>query len=248
MAVDEAPLGLDPSPLDPTVTTASIAALELMVNTALRYDPGTRSALAKLDGQVLAVECIAPSFSLYIAPGIDELRLMGAFDGEVTTRLRGTLPALLQLAATDTTSLANTGVEVLGSTALLSNLQRISANLDIDWEEALTQLLGDVVGHQLAEHMRSRFNWLGQRLVSGQRLLSEYLTEELKTLPAGPELEAFSRQVDDLRMGVDRAAARVERLLPKKQEQKQEQKQDQQQEQQQEQPQNNAPDRGRPQD
>jgi len=217
MAEEEVPFNLDPAGLDPVVTTASIAALEAMVNGALRYDPGTRQALAKLDGQVLAVESTVPAFSLYIAPGTDELRLMGTFDGEVTTRLKGPLPALLQLVVADTTSLAKTGVVVLGSTALLSNLQRIAANLDIDWEEALTQLLGDVVGHEVAEHLRRRFGWLGQRLASGQRLLSEYLTEELKTLPARAELEAFSRQVDELRMGVDRVAARVERLLRQRQ-------------------------------
>lgn len=198
--------------IDPTITTASIAALEAMINGALLYDPGSRGALEKLEGQVLAVESTAPTFHLFIAPGTGGLRLMGTYVGDVSTRLRGPLPSLLQLAVSDTTSLAESGVEVLGSTALLSNLQRIANNLDIDWEEALTQLLGDVLGHQVAVHLRSRFHWLEERLSSGQRLLSEFLTEELKTLPAHPELETFSKQVDELRMGVDRLAGRLESI------------------------------------
>lgn len=198
--------------LDPTITTASIAALEAMVNTALKYDPGSRLALEKLGGQVLAVESTVPEFELFIASGPEGLRVMGACGETVTTRLRGPLPALLQLAVADTTTLADSGVEVLGSTGLLTNLQRIAANLDIDWEEALSQLLGDVAGHQLAEHLRVRFRWLGGRLSSGQRLLSEYLTEELRSLPSKPDLEGFFSQVDELRLGADRLAARVAQL------------------------------------
>ncbi len=198
--------------IDPTVTTASLAALEAMVNTALNYDPGSRLALEKLSGQVLAVESTAPAFEMYIAPGPGGLRLMGVCGEAITTRLRGPLPALLHLAVADTTTLADSGVEVLGSTGLLTDLQRVARNLDLDWEEALTQLLGDVLGHQVAEHLRLRFHWLGGRLSSAQRLLSEYLTEELAALPARQELEAFSSRVDELRLGTDRLAARLDQL------------------------------------
>mgnify|MGYP006179232599 CR=1 FL=1 len=34
-------------------------------------------------------------------------------------------------------------------------MQRLLKNLDIDWEEALTEIVGDVVGHQGAEMLRS---------------------------------------------------------------------------------------------
>ena len=199
--------------VDPTISTASIAALEAMVNAALNYDPGSRLALEKLSGQVLAIEATVPPFELYIAPSQDGVKLMGSYEGEVTTRLRGPLPALLQLAVgADTASLADSGVEVVGSTSMLTHVQRIAHNLEIDWEEALAQLFGDVLGHQMAEHLRLRVRWLGNRFSSAQRLLGEYLTEELRSLPAKPELTSFSREVDELRLGADRIEARIQQL------------------------------------
>lgn len=197
---------------DPTLSTASIAALEAAINGALRYDPGTRLALTKLQGQVLAISVITPEFDLYLIPDEDSLRLQGHYEGEVTTRLRGHLPALSQLAIANSTSLSDSGVEVIGSTTLLSNLQRTLGSLEIDWEEALSQLLGDVLGHQAAQRIRQRVGWAGERLTSAQRLLSEYLTEELGSLPAAAELDDFYQQVDRLRMGTDRLGSRIEQL------------------------------------
>ena len=206
--------------VDPALHSAALAGLETMINGALSYDPGTKRALAKLEGQILAVEITAPKMNLFIAPDEDGVRLMGTWEGDVSTRMRGPLPALLQLAASPTTSLADSGVEVLGSTSLLNNLRYIAGNMEIDWEEALSKLVGDVAAHEAAGQMRAGVRWLQDRMSSGQRLVSEYLTEEMKTVPTKPELDAFSGQIDELRMGADRLAQRFEavnRLLQERQ-------------------------------
>jgi ubiquinone biosynthesis protein UbiJ len=92
-------------------------------------------------------------------------------------------------------------------------MQRLMKNLDIDWEEMLSQFTGDIIGHQTAQMIRAKFGWAKERATSARRLTGEFLTEELKALPGKPELEDFYRQVDDLRLAVDRAAARVEKLI-----------------------------------
>ncbi len=201
---------------DPTITTAVTAAIELALNSALDYDPGSRYALARLDGRVLMIESSAPNFRLYIQPRTDRVELHNHFDGEVSTQLRGPLPALLELALSDSSSLAGKGVEVIGSSALLSDLQRIATRLDIDWEEALSQLTGDLIGHQLAERIRTRARWLKARSASAQRLLSEFLTEELRSLPAKAELDDFYRQVDQLQLNGDRLEARLSQYLARR--------------------------------
>ncbi|ACE85155.1 ubiquinone biosynthesis accessory factor UbiJ [Cellvibrio japonicus] len=199
------------------LTTAALASAERLVNGALHYDPATRLGLQRLAGQVLAVEITLPAITLYLLPDSEGLRLMGHWEGEVDTRLQGSLPALVQIASADTHSLKDSGVEVMGRTSLLADWQALVRNLDIDWEELLTQLLGDIVGHQAAQVIRSQLHWVGERASSGRRMASEFLTEELKTLPGKAELKDFYQQVDDLRLAVDRAAARVEQLLKEKQ-------------------------------
>ena len=76
---------------DPVLTTAAIAALEAAINTALRYDPGTKIALAELEGQVLSINSTVPRFRIFLAPGSEGVSLMGNFEGEITSELRGPL-------------------------------------------------------------------------------------------------------------------------------------------------------------
>lgn len=199
--------------MDTMLSTAALAGVEKLINNALRYDPGTRIALAKLTGQVLAIHLTSPMLTVYFTPDDQGIRLMGHWEGEVHTHLRGSLPALMQLARSDTTSFANSGVEVTGNTGLLLDLQRLFKNLDIDWEEALSEIFGDLVGHQSANMIRSGANYARGRAGEIKRLFNEFLTEELQALPSKHELNHFYEDVDELRLRADRLTARVQQLL-----------------------------------
>ena len=196
-----------------TFTLAALASAEKRINAALHYDPATRLGLARLEGKILALQITAPAINLFVMPMEDGLRLMGNWDGNVDTRISGSVIALAQLAQTEVHNLKDSGVTVMGDLVLLADYQRLLKNLDIDWEDMLSQLTGDIIGHQTAQLVRAKFGWVKDRATSAQRLTREFLTEELKTLPGKPELEDFYRQVDELRLSVDRAAARVEKLI-----------------------------------
>lgn len=196
-----------------TLSLAALASAEKMLNAALRYDPATRLGLARLEGKILAVQITAPAITIFVMPMDDELRLMGNWDGDVDTRITGSALALAQLSQTQIHNLKHSGVTVMGDLQLLAELQRLLKNLDIDWEEMLSQFTGDVIGHQSAELLRAQLGWVKDRARQSQRLTREFLTEEVQALPAKPELESFYQQVDELRLAVDRAAARIEKLI-----------------------------------
>lgn len=201
--------------VDPTLSAAATVSLETVINQAMRYDPATRLRLQALAGKSLAVEILPPvgerKIPLCFHFDDDGLRLSARID-DPTTCLRGSLPGLLMLASGDQVNLAGAGVEAWGNTALLAEIKSIAAGLDLDWEEAINDWLGDVAGHQLAEQARRQFGWVKNRAQSGKRLLSEFLTEELRAVPAAAELQQFSEQVDALRLASDRLLARFERL------------------------------------
>lgn len=198
--------------VDPTLHTALCAAAESAVNTALRYDPGSRHALAKLSGRVLEVELSQPSLSLYLLPHPEGLSVRSYYDGKVDTCLKGSPAALASLLTSERLNLAGSGVEVFGSTALLVEAQQIARNLDIDWEEALSGVLGDIAGHEGANTLRKMSAWVEGRKTTFERLLGEYLSEEFGATPARAELEHYYREVDALRLATDRLSARIDAM------------------------------------
>ena len=199
--------------MDATIITAALASAETIVNKALAYDPSTRIALEKLSPQVLAVNIITPDFNFFVAPTENGIRLLGHYEGDITTQIQGNVLALASLIKSKNINLKNSGVQITGSTTFISDLQTILKNLDLDWEEMLSKIFGDIVGHKGAELLRGKMSWSKDRVSNVQRLTSEFLTEELRVLPGKPELEYFYNQVDELRLSVDRAQARGEQLL-----------------------------------
>lgn len=193
--------------------TAALASAEKLIQQALDYDPASRIALAQLAPQVLAINITAPEFNFYVVPDTNGVRLLGHYEGDVTTHIQGSLAALASLLKSDRLNLKDTGVVLMGSTGFISDLQKILKNLDIDWEEILTRIFGDIIGHQGANIIRNKLSWTKDRVSNVQRLTSEFLTEELRILPSAPELNFFNAQVDELKLGADRVQARVEQLL-----------------------------------
>ncbi len=201
--------------LDPSIQVALCSTAETLVNKALQYDPGSRLALARLQGKVLALELINPELNFYFFPEEDGLRVQSTFDGEITTRVKGSPLDLLALAKSPRLNLADSGVEVFGNTGFLIELQNIVQSLDIDWEELVSSVVGDIAGHEIGKASSAVNHWFSQRKQSFNRLMGEFLTEEIKATPSKIELENFYRQVDELRLGVDRASAQLKQLLAK---------------------------------
>jgi ubiquinone biosynthesis accessory factor UbiJ len=200
--------------IDPTLHTAALAALEAAINRALALSPHSNAELAQLEDCVFALHCTAPELSFYLHPGAQGMRLTGFHHGPVTTSIRGKAADFTELATAKdpTATLINGGLELEGDSAPLIELQRILAGLDMDWEAPLVNSLGDVVGHQLAEVLRSTFAWGKQASSSLTRQLDEFIHEEARLSPPRLELEDFYRDVQDLGMRVDRLESRTQRL------------------------------------
>ncbi|WP_075185414.1 ubiquinone biosynthesis accessory factor UbiJ [Teredinibacter haidensis] len=204
---------------DPSYVTAFAQGLESVINAALKYDPGTRRNLTKINGKVLAVDCRQPELTFYFQAIDEQLQVLAHYEDEPTTKIEGKLFSLFHLMQNPGHSLADSGVTVSGQVALLSDYQQILKNLEIDWEDALSSLMGDLPAHQIAQLARGAFNWFqpkGQRL---PQFLAEFLTEELRAIPAKSEIEHFSRNVSLLRQQTDRLDARVQKLLAEQQSQ-----------------------------
>jgi ubiquinone biosynthesis protein UbiJ len=200
--------------VDPTLHTAALAALETALNRALLLSLPSRAALAELDGCVFALQCTSPEIDVYLHPGVERIRMTGIHQGPVTTRIKGEAADFTELATSrdPTATLINGGLEMEGNSAPLIELQKILANLDLDWEAPLVSTLGDVAGHQLAEVLRRTFAWGKQATSSLTRQLEEFIHEEARISPPRLEVEDFYRDVQELDLQVDRLESRTDRL------------------------------------
>jgi len=152
-----------------------------------------------------------------VAPAPRGVRLMGHYEGPVTTRVRGRLTDFSELALAEDpgATLINGEVAVEGDTAPLLQLQKILGAMDIDWEAPLVDALGDVAGHQAAGMIRGTFNWGRTASAGFTRQLSEYIQEEARLTPPRLEVEDFFSDLQSLQMRVERLAARVRRAAAK---------------------------------
>ncbi len=200
--------------VDPALQTAALAAVESLLNRALALSPGGCEALAPFEDKVFALHCTAPQLDAYLLPSAGGVRVLGAWDGEVNTSLRGEAAEFSALATAEdpAAALINGGLELHGDSAALIELQKVISGLEPDWEAPLVNALGDVAGHQLAELLRGAFGWGRQAGEGLTRQLSEFIQEEARLTPPRLELEDFYREVQDLGLRVERLDSRIARL------------------------------------
>jgi ubiquinone biosynthesis accessory factor UbiJ len=203
-----------PAAIDPALHTAALATLERAVNQALELSPGGSKALAKLADKVFALHCTAPPLDAYLQPGNGTIRLMGFYDGPVTTSVRGSASDFAELATAKdpTAALINGALELSGDSAPLIELQKIITQLEVDWEAPLVNVLGDVAGHQLAQMLRGAYRWSRQASSGLERQLEEFIHEEARLSPPRLELEDFYSDVQQLGLRVERLESRTQRL------------------------------------
>jgi len=195
----------------PTAVTASI---EAALNHVLQLDEDTVARVARLQGKVISIEFSGFDVALYLIPEPEKISVYGRFEGDADTVLCGTPLALMRMGlAKHAGDVLFTGdVKISGDVELGQEFSEIIDGLDIDWEEHLSHLTGDLVAHKVGNFARNIFAWGQQTTDTLGQDVAEYLQEESEALPNRDEVENYLSQVDVVRTDVDRLAARVQRL------------------------------------
>lgn len=204
--------------MDPALYTAALAALESACNRALSLSPHSQLQLGSLAGTVIGVECTRPAFTVFVVVEENgQLGLRGHHESPPSARVRGSSADFIELARAEdpAAALINGGLELHGASAPLIELQGIIADLDIDWEAPLVEVLGDVAGHQLATVLRGGFRFGRNAAHSLTRQMEEYIHEEGRLSPPRAEVEDFYGELQTLVLQVDRLESRLQRLRAK---------------------------------
>lgn len=190
------------------------AALETALNRYIELDSEGRVAMGQLQGKVIAIDILGLDTTLFIIPGADQVHVMSQYDGDVDTRLQGAPLALLKMSLNQRseTQLFSGEVTISGDTETGQRFSQVLQALDIDWEEHLSRITGDVLAHQLGSGLRSLLRWGHQAEESLLQDTAEYLEEEKQLVATPHEVARFNQDVDIIRNDIERLQARLQRL------------------------------------
>jgi ubiquinone biosynthesis protein UbiJ len=190
-------------------------ALEQALNRLVALDPDTAEALTRLGGRRIGLALEAPPVALDITVAEGRLKV-GPPTDEPDLGIRATISGVLsQLPFLRTPGAPPVGkVRINGDAELARTVQHLAQRFDPDWDKPFADLLGPVIGPQVARVLREAFQ-AGTGFAKGfSRDAADYLTEESRDVIGKAELAAFHDDVDDLRDRAERLAARFARLNP----------------------------------
>ncbi|GIT24057.1 MAG: sterol-binding protein [Gammaproteobacteria bacterium] len=194
-----------------------MAVLILALNRVLAMDPEAAAMMEPLDGKLLGVSLGGINTSFYARvsgarleiveqPGIapDLVIEGGVFD-----------LAMLGMAASPESVMRDRRITMSGDVELAHAMKTLLQAFDPDWEEALSQIVGDFLARKTGVGVRSLRDWLATARTSVTDTVGEILTEEKRLLPTRLRYQQHQVEVERLRDDVERLCVRIDRLLPR---------------------------------
>ena len=194
------------------IAKIAIKGLQTAVNQFIQLDPFTSKRVAELNGKTVAFVFKDIDITLYATMTKQGMVFTDEIEGEADTTLTGTPLALIKMgmASFRGGKLFSEGVEIKGDIELGQEIKGLVDSIDIDWEEHLSHIVGDVVAHKVGNVFRGMLGWGKEVNQSMQQNLTEYLQEEVRYVPCQEEVQDFMQDVDKLRQDVDRFQAKLQ--------------------------------------
>ena len=195
---------------------AALRPVASVLNRNIRETTPARELCAKLDGTVIAVRVSNTALAAWFIAHEEELELRTDYDGEPDVLISGSLFTLARMAGeSGLGALRDGSLELTGDAHRAEQFQRMLAFAKPDFEEELSNMVGDAAAHRVGEMVRGIGKWGRDARSTMGANIREYLQEESRDAPSRYEVERFTEQVGDLRDDVERLAARIDRLRGK---------------------------------
>ncbi len=199
------------------IPVALLASIETAINAWLKLDDEAFARLAALEGKIIALRITGLDLTLYFLPSSQGIEVLGNYpaDGQVDATIKGSPLALMRLGVSDNAgeTLLKSDVEIEGDSRVAESFSAILRDIDIDWEELLSRVIGDTLAHKTGKLVKNASDWLRESAEAMQLNTGEYVSEEIHLTPTASEINHFLEQVDETRMAVDRLEARVKHLM-----------------------------------
>jgi ubiquinone biosynthesis accessory factor UbiJ len=195
-----------------------LGAAEIGGNHLLGMDQNVLQHCSELQGHIIAINFTDIEKTLYCHPGSWGMRIsLQKPAKEPSAIIRGRVMALVNLSLNKdklSTSIQER-IEISGNAAVAQKFQKILTELDIDWEEQLSRIVGDVMAFRIFQGINKTRKWVSNSFQSVALSGRKYLQEESQHMPSKPEFDLFKSEVTDLRHSVERMEALLNHKLKK---------------------------------
>ena len=166
--------------------------LETAINRYLALDPEMLGKLAVFDGKVIKIEVTGIDQTYYLFPDASGIHVSREFEGSVDTLLRGTPISLFKMGVVSNTAnmLLKGEVEINGDARLGHQFKKLLSQMEIDWAEPLSAIVGDGLAYQLHRSAKNLAQWSKHTASSVSSSISEYLQEESRDVVTETETAA----------------------------------------------------------
>ena len=194
-----------------------MAVLILALNRVLEMDPEAAAMMEPLDGKLLGVSLggINTSFYARVSGARLEIVEQPGIAPDLVIEGGGVDLARLGMAASPESGMRDRRITMSGDVELAHAMKTLLQAFDPDWEEALSQIVGDFLARKTGVGVRSLREWLATARTSVTDTVGEILTEEKRLLPTRLRYQQHQVEVERLRDDVERLCVRIDRLLPR---------------------------------
>lgn len=196
-----------------------LAAIETGFNAWLKLDKNALPQFSELDGKIIQFHLTGLDLDLFFFPSSSLIQVLGSYPsqsdgGVVDAKISGSPFALIQLSTSSNVgkTLLESDVEIDGDMRVAEKFSAILQQVDIDWEEHFSNLIGGFAAQEASKTAQTVTDWFSDGIQMLKNNTKEYLVDESEMTPSSTEISAFMDQVDITRMDVDRLASRIKHL------------------------------------
>lgn len=186
--------------------------LELAINRILALDEESPARLERLQDRQLQLDLEGVGISLYFVFSTERVDVSIDSDYESDTVVSGSPVALFAMSLPEEAGSWGTPdsrVTITGDANLARDLERLFSRLDPDWEERLSGLFGDVLGHQVAAGLRAGAEQAREAATHASEMVTEFLKRADGPLVQVADVRSFADAVDETRDAVERLEAKI---------------------------------------
>ena len=195
--------------------TLLVKASESAMRHGMRLAGVTEQHLAPMAGRVLKLEITDLKTELWLVCGDSQWWLATTDQGTADVTLTGSLGALVETARsmTDPNSpLVLEGLEVRGAVGVLQTLQRLLRDLDLDWQDTLTQAIGPIPANLIIGALRSAREQLHESRSQIKQQVQETVLAEHGPVISTDAYQGTKDRITALSRHLERMDARLRRL------------------------------------
>lgn len=191
-----------------------IELLELASNGALEHDPQTQERLAKLVGKTMTLNISSINQSVSVTPYPEGLEFSSEIPEQVDVTLSATIGALIKITrdGMEDAELKPGELEIIGDPIVGQRFAQILAKLDVDWESALADHIGDAPARVFTLAAGQAKDFAEASQIRFKQFVNTLLKDDLNVVADHDEVEPFLDDVDQLRADTDRLMSRLKRL------------------------------------